>query len=102
MNNAKTMNIMSKEKDGTVIKVGIKTGNDFASKWGQGLKGKLGWLKGMELISELWNKCYDNIPEGKQILQSRIDDKYFQALEAKGKPDYKYSDYLANPLKGLV
>ena len=39
---------------------------------------------------------------GKQILQSRIDDKYFQALEAKGKPDYKYSDYLANPLKGLV
>ena len=102
MNNAKTMNIMSKEKDGTVIKVGIKTGNDFASKWGQGLKGKLGWLKGMELISQLWNKCYDNIPEGKQILQSRIDDKYFQALEAKGKPDYKYSDYLANPLKGLV
>ena len=81
---------------------GIKTGNDFASKWGQGLKGKLGWLKGMELISELWNKCYDNIPEGKQILQSRIDGKYFQALEAKRKPDYKYADYLANPLKGLI
>ena len=102
MNTAKTMSIMPQEKDGRVVKVGIKTGNDFASKWGQGLKGKLGWLKGMELISQLWNKCYDNIPEGKQILQSRIDDKYFQALEAKGKPDYKYSDYLANPLKGLV
>jgi len=102
MNTAKTMSIMPQEKDGRVVKVGIKTGNDFASKWGQGLKGKLGWLKGMELISQLWNKCYDNIPEGKQILQSRIDDKYFQALGAKGKPNYKYTDYLANPLKGLV
>ena len=25
-----------------------------------------------------------------------------KALEAKGKSDYKYSDYLANPLKGLI
>ena len=102
MNNAKTMNILPKEKNGSVVKVGLKTGSDFASKWGQGLKGKLGVPKGMELISQLWNKCYDNIPEGKQILQSRIDEKYFQALEAKGKSDYKYSDYLANPLKGLI
>ena len=102
MTNAKTMNILPKEKNGSVVKVGLKTGNDFASKWGQGLKGKLGVPKGMELISQLWNKCYDNIPEGKQILQSRIDEKYFQALEAKGKSDYKYSDYLANPLKGLI
>ena len=56
----------------------------------------------MQLISELWNKCYDNIPEGKEILQSRIDDKYFQALEAKGKSNYKYIHYLENPLTGLI
>ena len=102
MNNAKTMNILPKEKDGRVIRVGLKTGSDFASKWGQGLKGKLGVPKGMQLISELWNKCYDNIPEGKEILQSRIDDKYFQALEAKGKSNYKYIHYLENPLTGLI
>jgi len=101
MNNAKTMNILPKEKNGSVIKVGLKTGSDFASKWGLGLKGKSGAPKGMQLISTLWNLCYDNIPEGKEILQSRIDDKYFQALEAKGsKTNYKYIEYLESPLIG--
>ena len=103
MNNAKTMNILAKEKDNHVIKVGLKSGNDFASKWGQGLKGKSGVPQGMKLISELWNKCYDNIPQGKEILQSRLDDKYFQALEAKGaNSEYKYIHYLENPLTGLI
>ena len=102
MENAKTMNILLKEKDGHVIKVGLKSGSDFASKWGLGLKGKGGVPQGMKMISELWNKCYDNIPEGKKILQSRIDDKYFEALIAKGKSDYYYSHYLANPLIGTI
>ena len=99
----KGINLLAKEKDNHVIKVGLKSGNDFASKWGQGLKGKSGVPQGMKLISELWNKCYDNIPQGKEILQSRLDDKYFQALEAKGaNSEYKYIHYLENPLTGLV
>ena len=98
MENAKSMNIREVEKDGHMVKVGIKTGDDFASKWGLGLKGKSGVPQGMRLISELWNKCYDNVPGGKQILQSNIDTNYFSALIAKGSSDYKYSDYLFNPL----
>ena len=85
MENAKKMSILPKDNNGQLTKVGLKTGNDFASKWGQGLKGKSGITHGMRLIIELWNMCFENIPEGKKILQSRIDEKYIDALVAKDK-----------------
>ena len=104
MENAKKMSILPKDNNGQLIKVGLKTGNDFASKWGQGLKGKSGITHGMRLIIELWNMCFENIPEGKKILQSRIDEKYIDALVAKdkGNSQYKYAKYLLKPIKGLI
>ena len=103
MNNAKDMKILSKEKNNTVIKVGIKTGNDFASKWGQGLKGKSGIPVGMQNLITIWNKCYDNLPGAKSILRSSLDPKYIEAIKVKSYlTDYSYKDYLENPLTGEI
>jgi hypothetical protein len=105
MEKAKTMNVLPIEKNGVATLTGIKTGNDFASKLGLGLKGKSGITYGMKLIIQLWNKCYDNLPEGKKILQSNLDEKYINALVAKGSKansEYSYSDYCLNPLKGSI
>ena len=48
--------------------------------------------------------CFENIPEGKKILQSRIDEKYIDALVAKdkGNSQYTYDKYLLKPIKGLI
>ena len=105
MEKAKTMNVLPIEKNGVSTFTGIKTGSDFASKWGQGLKGKSGITYGMRLIIQLWNRCYDNLPEGKKILQYNLDEKYIDALVAKGNKansEYLYSHYCLNPIKGLI
>ena len=99
MENAKKMNLMDKKVKDKIVKVGIEKGSDFASKWGQGLKGRNGLTKGLELISIIWNKCYDNVPEGKKILQTRINENYFPALAAENqRVDYKYQDFVTKPI----